>query len=593
MQVMRRPQLTDQEGKVVSDTGEPFPVRDLYIYSFISASIVVLAILGYPVYFRSDDIGYFTWVRSHPNLIDCFVPGQNYLFAGHRPMTMLYWWVIFNLFGMDQAVYQIVMPALLILSIVFLHKLSKLLLGPRVGLFTVAVFLLIFNRYFNVLFWYSNINNLMEPCLAVMGCYFIARALHTNGLVSRLLAILFSTGAIFTKEPSMGIISAFAVGLLLSSKPRFRSWRKYLFLAPILIVVVYQSLITPGWSIRFASYGQATVGKLIENYLFYTDSLASGFLGFTLLILFFYLLISSLCARLSSARTTTRLTFWQTPIFFLLLSIFLGLSDPILFHLPFLVALFAALWLAFRWERSHLPFALWFAVVFFLLLGLKNHVATNLFNGTYGLSVLLGLSAERAHRDLKNYLPQLLKSRKAMTAGLVATAIVVVILAGNQIAYQYKALKALKNTRQNFKDVTEFVVDNLPANSELFLVDYGSLGSEYRREVMRGDLLEKARYHKTMRIDYMGPLLDLRGRPDISVRPLREISQDFGSDSYVLPANIRENSFLRHLIDERSIEVESVFRVGRGADSAYVYELLFPPTASWRSSPSPIDATAP
>jgi len=446
---------------VVHDSSEPFPVKDLYVYSFISVSIVVLAILGYPVYFRSDDIGYFTWVRSHPNLIDCFIPVRNYLFAGHRPVTMLYWWVIFNLFGMEQTVYQIVMPALLILSIVFLHKLSKLLLGPRVGLFTVAVFLLIFNRYFNVLFWYSNINNLMEPCLAVMGCYFIARAFHTKGLLSKLLAILFSTGAIFTKEPSVGIISAFAVGLLLSSKPRFRSWRKYLFLAPILIVVVYQSLITPAWSIRFASFDQASVGRLTDNYLFYTDSLTGSFLGFTLLILFFYLLVSSLCARLSSARTTTRLTFWQTPIFFLLLSIFLGLSDPFLFHLPFLVALFAALWLAFRWERSHLPFALWFAVVFFLLLGLKNHIATNLFNSTYGLAVLLGISAERAHRELKTYLPQLLKSRKAMTTGLVATAIVVVILAGNQIAYQYKALKALKNTRQNFKDVTEFVVDNL------------------------------------------------------------------------------------------------------------------------------------
>jgi len=577
---------------VVPDSAEPFPVKDLYIYSFISASIVVLAILGYPVYFRSDDIGYFTWVRSHPNLIDCFIPGQNYLFAGHRPVTMLYWWIVFNLFGMEQTVYQIVMPALLILSIIFLHKLSKLLLGPRVGLFTVAVFLLIFNRYFNVLFWYSNINNLMEPCLAVMGCYFIARAFHTNSLVSKLLAILFSTGAIFTKEPSMGIISAFIAGLLLSSRPRFPNWKKYLFLVPILFVVVYEFLITPAWSVRFASYGQATVGKLIENYLFYTDSLAGGFLGFTLLILFFYLLISSVFTRLSSARTTTRLTFWQTPIFFLLLSILLGLSDPILFHLPFLVALFAALWLAFRWERSHLPFVLWFAVVFFLLLGLKNHIATNLFNSTYGLAVLLGISAERAHRELKRYLPELLKSRKALIGGLVATAVLVAILAGNQIAYQYKALKALKNTRQNFKDVTEFIVEKLPAKSELFLVDYGSLGSEYRRKVMRGNLLEKARYHKTMRIDYMEPLLDLCGRPDIRVRPLGEISQDFGSDSYVLPANVRENSFLKHLVGERSIEAQSVFRVGRGVDSAYVYELLSSLKISQESPTPQIDATA-
>jgi hypothetical protein len=569
---------------VASDTGESFPVKDLYIYSFISASIVVLALLGYPVYFRSDDIGYFTWVRSHPNLIDCFIPGRNYLFAGHRPLTMLYWWLIFNLFGMDQTVYQIVMPALLILSVVFLHRLSKLLFGPRVGLFTVMVFLLIFNRYFNVLFWYSNINNLMEPCLAVMGCYFIARAFYTNGLVSKLPAILFSTGAIFTKEPSMGIISTFIVGLLLSFRARFANWKKYLFLVPILLVVAYEFLITPAWSIRFASYDQASVEKLIDNYLFYADSLAGGFLGLTLLILFFYLVTSSLCARLFSVRTTTRLTFWQTPIFFLLLSILLGLSDPILFHLPFLVALFAALWLAFGWERSHLPFILWFAVVFFLLLGLKNHVATNLFNSTYGLAVLLGISAERAHRELKAYLPELLKSRKGMTAGLVATTIVVVILAGNQIAFQYKALKALKNTRQNFKDVTDFIVDKLPAGSELFLVDYGSLGSEYRREVMGGNLLEKARYHKTMRIEYMQPLLDLCGRPDIRVRALKEVGPDLKADSYALPANIREHTFLMQVLHERGIETKAVFSVGRGADSAGVYELLSSPKASEHSS---------
>jgi len=256
------------------------------------------------------------------------------------------------------------------------------------------------------------------------------------------------------------------------------------------------------------------------------------------------------------------------------------------------MALFTALWLAFRWERSHLPFVLWFAVVFFLLLGLKNQIATNLFNSTYGLAVLLGISAERAHRELKRYLPELLKSRKALIGGLVATAVLVAILAGNQIAYQYKALNALKNTRQNFKDVTEFIVEKLPANSELFLVDYGSLGSEYRRKVMGGNLLEKARYHKTMRIDYMEPLLDLSGRPDRRVRPLREISPDFESDSYVLPANVRENSFLKHLLDERSIEAQSVFRVGRGADSAYVYELLSSLKISQESPRPQIDATA-
>jgi hypothetical protein len=591
IQYASRPQLKEEPEKLVSRSAKPFPVKDVHVYLFISASIAVLAILGYPVYFRSDDIGYFTWVRSHPNLIDCFIPGQNYLFAGHRPITMLYWWVIYHLFGMDQTVYQIVMPALLILSIVFLHKLSKLLLGPRVGLFTVVVFLLIFNRYFNVLFWYSNINNLMEPCFAVMGCYFIAKSFRTNGFTSRLLAILFSAGAIFTKEPSMGIISAFTVGLLLNLRPRSRDWKKYLFLAPISAVVIYELLVTPAWLIRFASPDQASVGKLIDNYLFYTDSLAGSFLGFTLLILLFYLLLSSICARFSGIRTTTRLPLWQTPLFFVLVSIFLGLADPLLFHLPFLVALVACLWVAFTWQRHCLPFVLWFAVVFLFLLGLKNHVATNLFNSTYGFAVLLGLSAQRAHGDLKAYLPELLRSRKAMIGALVATGIVVAILAGNQIAYQYKALKALKNTRQNFKEVTEFIVGNLSPNAQLFLVDYHSMGGEYRKEITSGNLVKKARFHKTMRIEYMEPLLGLCGRQDIEVRPIREMRQGFESPSYVLPANLREDDFFKQLLYESSTEAELIFKAGRGPDSAYVYGLIPSLGASPKSPPVQIDAS--
>jgi hypothetical protein len=580
---LRQPQLEEEERKPLPVSVGAFPIKDSYVYLLISVSIVTLAILGYPVYFRSDDIGYFTWVKSHPNFLDCFTPGVNYLFAGHRPITLAYWWVVFNLFGMDQTIYQIVMPVLLILSIVFLHKLSKFLFGVRVGFLTVLVFLLVFNRYFNVLFWYSNVNNLMEPCLAVMGCYFIAHALRTNSLTSKSLAFLFSAGAIFTKEPSMGIISAFSLGLLLGSPHQRWSWRRCFFLVPICAVVVYQLLVTPAWSIRFASRAQASIGGLVDNYLFYTDSLSRGFLGFVLLFLFFYLVISTLCVRLPTAWRGTRSPLWRTPVFFLAMSFFLGLVDTALLHLPFLAGLLAALWLAFRWDRHFLPFLLWFVVVFVFLLALKNQVATNQFDGTFGFAVLLGLSAERVYRDMKEYLPGLLKSRRVLTAGLVAAAVVMVILAGNQIAYQYKALRALKNTRGNFKEVTEFVVSDLPASAQLFLVDYRSLGDAYRREIMKGSLLEKARFHKTMRIEYMEPLLSLLGRPDIRVHPVMEIAEGMKAGSFALPANLRENGFFKRLAWEHSLAAEAVFEVGRGDDSAYVYELNPPPRGSGAS----------
>lgn len=176
----------------------------LILLIFILSLIVPIIIASTQYYITQygDDVAMISWgQKHHSNILDIFSKTG----TGFRPIMNLWFFIGYNLWGSDAFSYHLLNGIVFSLAMVFLYLLGKTLNGRKAGLIAVLLYLILDGTFImNAKLGFIAFSG--EIFFITSALYYSIRYFKTNDKLSMWLAIILSTLAFLSKEPSILII---------------------------------------------------------------------------------------------------------------------------------------------------------------------------------------------------------------------------------------------------------------------------------------------------------------------------------------------------------------------------------------------------
>lgn len=552
-------------------TWNPATLADLrQLPPFLVLSLPVLAFAAFitwrfPVYFHWDDVTYLQWAQIHRNPLAIFHPSESTLFGTYRPALLLAWWGLFRLFGLNAACYQFFLTALYGFTFVLYGLLLRRLYNGRVAIFSLLGYLVVFFPLGYVIFWFSDLTFVLELFWINLALLLLLSGLTDPGprLFWGLAAFL---GAIMTKEPSALIMSAVLVIHVWSGRRDLApvARRRAAWLLPLLVIAGLAWLfLSPSVGNRLGIREAATLTAAVrfagERWSYYAAHLCAH--GGPLLWLSTFFLCGLALARIRSNPGVRGSL--------VVLALAAGLSVLLRRHpaTALICLLVAGLPIVLARPRAGIGFA-WGFVPLLALLSIKFYIRTYLAEASFGFAVLIGLAGEELHRTFEPFLAG--KAGRYVRIGLVAAGVGGLVLFSGLVRNKVAALQILSDNRQNFRDVSEFLLGLSPSRgTALAVVTYGDMELSYRYGVQFMADEEKGGLQKTMEPYDLPVWFRLTGRPDLRVYPtVREYLSAKEDTCLVWAMNNREKKHLDGISHQRTL----LYQVHRRGEGAWLYQ---------------------
>lgn len=503
---------------------------------FFTAALALAAVipaLGFPVYFRTDDVHWLGWALDHANPLAAFVPREN-LFGYYRPLPTLAWWLMARLFGFDPLGYQLVLAGVSVLAMVPLYRIGRRLVGAEwgglaaVGLYHALNFTILY-----YVFWYSALTFGLELLLLLLA---FDALLDGEGRPARpVLFVVWSLLAGLAKQPALLILPLVGGGLILQGSGDRRRRLAWFFLLGAVSLVLL--LMTPFVAHRpDALSAMPTADRtefLRERFDFYARVLMRGPAGPLVALA---AAIGLLTPRASGGRPAVSLASVAGGLAFAALVRFL--PPPVGCGVWLVLILGAAL----RAPATR-PWVAGFFVPSLLLLGVDFHVATYLLEPLLCLApaALLWLCPllEPAGRGLTLFLRRV-PGAAALLVPLVFTASATAVLRD-----RVTPLVVMRDVRAAFRAGVDLIVAQAPQGTTVGCLTYDELGRTYA-DIRRRPLGERVEAHKTMNPVQLEKFFRLRGRGDLRVLPVAEAVRALGP-VYLLALNAEEDEILQRV----------------------------------------------
>ncbi len=539
----------------------------LCVFLLVLVATVTVA-ARFPVYFRTDDVQYMSWSAAHANPLSAFIPSESTLFGVFRPLNTLVWWLCFRLFGLNPVPYQLLIGLVYGTSFVFLFKLVALVFSRRAAVLSLLAYLAIFSKLSYIIFWFSDMGFALEVLLINLSLYLLVSAAMrtTRWLPWGVLAYL---GASLAKEPATFIVPAVAAVFLVSrwaTIPDRQKRKVAAVLLTLLVVGIALTIATPGLRGRQAlslSMGLPAIGAFLATRLrFYgSELLADG--GILVWIASLYLALTCWAKR---RRFTSRT--WH--YLFLVLAAagaLLAMQAPG-WGLALLCLSFA---LIFASRAAASVAAVWAALPLVGILTVDLMARAYLVEASFGLAVLVGVAAsellERLTSDLQRMRPVF---ARAMRVVLLALLCVAVFAVGPAFRARLHALSVVSAVRQNFRDAVLFTRDHLDAEGHhLIVIDYGELGTQYKRDVRGATDIDRAHRQKTMVSWELRMLLRLHGAEHADVHDLQWFREGGDGQIFFMAMNRNERDHILGL----GLDLDLLYEVERLGEGAWIYRL--------------------
>ncbi len=496
--------------------------------------LVVLAALFVPMlgvlppaqFFRFDDFPWLTWAATH-QVRDAFSPAQLAIVsAGFRPAYALFWIFGHRVFGTDSAV-----PWILLSSSFFAAGLVVMLFwgespdgnGAGAGGAAVAAWLAAF---FPMTYFLLNVYNsgktiafLLIPAAVWAGIAFYERR-RLRHLPLFLASFLI---CLLTRESSLALVPvALGTYVLMDLRDKGRP------LLPILLIVALSIAGLLLAAVAVSPWRQRTIDldapRLLENLTYYASEFFwKGYRRYL------WLGLVAIASFLNGRRR-----FAAAPIAILLAGSFLPRIAPLL-ALAVLIAYWAM-------RRSKLRYALlaWFAAGFGVILPLRAHHESYFLEASFPLALFFGLETGPALASIagrvRKFMFDASSTRRLRILAAAAVALALVGAAGfaGRRVFEHELLP-IKRHGSDFAAANRFLVENLPAGSNVYVIDE----SEYGREMDD--------YVRRFRRFYLWPghpecWFAAYGRPDVAVLALRGEGEALRPPAYLFASNPHEKA---------------------------------------------------
>ena len=532
--------------------------------------------LMFPVYFHWDDVDYLHWARRHPNPLAVFHPSST-LFGTFRPMLLLTWWTQFRLFHLESPYYQFILSFLYGSSFVLFYMFLRRLYNARAALMSLAGYVVVFFPLGYIIFWYSDLSFVQElfwiqASLVLLHLALVDRGKrYLWGLPCYLMAFL-------SKEPSIIIVTSTLVLITWARWKELPDWarRRMTWLLPVIgLSGMIWLLVSPAPSSRQGILDTQSLSDAlayaVERWHFYAGHLmAHG--GFLLWASVFFLLGTSLLGkrRLNGASGSSRPLNGGLALLLLVVSVavsFLLRREPGAALVVLLVAGIATSLL----RREVAPGMAWGFLLLLALMGVNGHVRTYLVESSFGFAIVLGLAGDEIARSLP--LIRRVQASRALKIAGAATAVALMAFAvsSGPAKSKLRALEIVSANRQNFREITEYLVAHPPSpDTRIAVVNYSDMDLGYRRGILAMPDEQKGGLQKTIEPHAIPLWLDLNGVPGIEVYiTMKDYFEDPADSCYLWIMNNHEKKY----VDGLGLEMDLLFETRRRGEGAWLYRL--------------------
>ena len=557
---------------------------DVYIVAIVLLSIYI-PLIGTQLYFRHDDSQTLLWAKEFTgNVFSAFNPrpwlNEYFKYPGiggyYRPFEAVFMMSILKIFGPNAFYFHFINGLLVIGTILFMYKTAELFSNRTAAFLSVLIFHLCFHTMLYGTF------HVVVPFgyFFELGCfYFTARGLVRNDKKSLLLAMFFLIPAT-NRQTTAVILPIMVIVYLLSYWRQTFPGSKIKFILPIVAMI-------PNAIIPLSSHSSTAtlvnididlMGKfqfVYERIVFYGSLLTGGITGFVVLFcIFCFLMIRILDFRGFIKKRLSKAHRW----IFLILFILCGLLTAVLmrFHELAIVLLLLSL-LFILMTHKHLRFACtWFFISMGCFLAIIVYHSAYLLEAAYGLSIVLGILSFHVYEkiDFSFSLRPFFKrhTKRLCIAGIIVlVALGVVILKtryGALFSRKIEAAKVLVQTNKNFEDMIHYIKDELPVNSEIFVLSDEDLGIRFE-DWRLWSLKDRAEKVKVMDIKDTTAMLKVLNRYDLRLHSIQKLND---AEEELQRYFIVYNTFEKDIAERRyNLRLMGSFRRGNTEAAVYRY----------------------
>jgi hypothetical protein len=545
------------------------------IFIIVLSSFIPL--IGVILYFRHDDAG---------NLLRCAELGANYrdiFIIGKitgkstdffRPFSFLYVKVMYDLFSANPFWFMLASGLMMIGTVVLIYKITEELSNKTAGLFAVMAFYVSFHH---ILYQSFRIGVPFMHFAVMTLYYFSLLGIKRNNM----WFLIFSFFLIFpaaSRQSSLIIFPAIVLTYVVTN------WKTCLPDIRVKIATIVVPIILAVIIIPLSKSATGTTGMLwqsgfflvldffMERFRFYGNILTKNITAITIVFLTSFFIGHSI-------TKSTDFSLRNHKAHLILLTLLSLIVAAIFTHYKSIAIIFilVTLGLSFLFDKRLGVPLIWFFTAFFIFTLIKFYHGGYLLEAGYGLSIALGMflyyffdEINKAYR-LKDFVRTNFK-----VVGL--SCIILLVLSGSVfykmgripvISEKFQAVQVLIHTNQNFKDLINYLCDELPPNAtayEFSNEDFGLTREKWRFWSLR----RRAEDLKVMDVKDMQDMVEVLGRGDIRIQGMGKILDNIAD--YKGEYFFTCNRFERKLAEEK-LSIELLKEIRRGETEAAVYRL--------------------
>ncbi len=517
----------------------------------------IIPALGFPVYFRTDDVHWLGWAAAHDNPLAAFNPAEN-LFGYFRPIPTLVWWALFRLFQFNPWPYQFTLALAAVLAMWPLFRIcARAGGGPWAGLLGVGLFHAAWYGILYYVYWFSALTFGLEILFLLLAFDALTDGEELPGRPVAFVICALAAG--LCKQPALVLLPLTGGLLILASarnRPRGRAWA-----AGIAVVALALLFLTPfvvHRPERLAGLRGDFVEFVGQRFRFYAATLLRG----PGVLIVMGAAGAAVGRALSGGRSGAG---WAGLVSGIAAGALVGRIDLRAGAAVWTLLLVAAA-LA---ERRSRPWVAGFLIPVVALFGVDFFVATYLLEPALmlvpALVIWVAPLAAPAGRALEERMADRRVRGFVVPVVLIAAA-VLVFVARPLVA----PVKSMRDVRATFRSLVSDLASREAAGTTLGSLSYEELGRSYA-EIREESLETRVARHKTMNPAQLGKLLGLLGRPDLSVVSVEEALAATGPVRLVA-LNESEREILRRIPGSREIRTFAA-----GGASAAIFAVARPP----------------
>ncbi len=552
---------------------------DPYLWFVVLLSIYI-PLIGVNLYFRYDDAGTLLWAMDFKkSIFYAFDPRPwfdefnfyNGVGGYYRPFESLYIMLLVKIFGIKPFYFQLINGIMVIITIIFMYKIAVMLSRSRLaGLLSTLIFHAAFQ---SLLYGTYHVVVPLGFFFEMLAFYFFMKGLIENNLRTILGGFLFLVPAT-NRQTTCLILTAMVIVFFITywRESKFKINQRVLIfilaaLPNLLIPLTKNSTHATILNQPFSIVGYADY--IWERFFFYSNLLTTRLSALIILsIICIYWLTNFPIQKLLTKTNVKINTLFAIPISLLItfLTIKIQMLGIILLFITFIFLFF---------NNRDLQFVLtWFFVSLGLFSIINFYHDAYFLEAAFAMAIILGILLFKSVIKFQNVFDIKIKpqfEKLTLLSGAVCFVLFGIVIWNVPtipvIGKKVEAVKILIETNQNFKNMIEYLAEELPSNAKVFQLseEYLGLTMNQRRFL---SLRERAENVKVINILDSNVMIKALGRWDVEFKHAEGLTLSIPDNCVFIVHNKLEKG-----IAERKFYLEPIREFKNQNTEAVVYKV--------------------